>query len=676
MPQYHHNILCVTHTELTDGIMSKVNYDNLVRRGKIRVIRRGCYGTPALIHFDSMAQEIKTAVLEKYGNPRDTLKYKAFTDHVVVDFKAHTYFSTYKLADGRYLPTDVQEKYCNTAKVLNAMLYVLNDRSGLVKTLGNGKKHVWPNLATVVTELAKELGHDLPENPRRLKQRLEDYRKGGYETLVSGKYLNNNRSKVKDIQQEALLRQLFRKHNNLDDVQIQSLYNIVATNCNWSKISSQTVCNYREKWDLVTESMRRGVNNFDNTKAMHIKRKAPVLPLIYWTADGWDAELLYQRTVTGDKGYSKTTYYNRLVMVVVLDPCTKYPVGYAIGHEENAMLIREAFRNAINHTKELFGQRHKVLQLQTDNFSKKQLLPFYEAISAKYYTPARVKNAKSKVIEPYFKYINKTYCQLLPNWAGFGITAKKDNQPNDEYLNKIRHSFPDEAGCTKQLETIIAAERQKKYEQYRAAYTELPEEDKHFMNDLEYFGYLCETKDRTNRLSASGMVITMNNIEREYDCFDPDFRRYPYTDWTIKYDPSNMEQVMAISEDGSHKFLLQEKYIQPMALYDRKEEDTLKLQEVRNYNKSLKESIVEGMTEDIKHVDELLRRPELEGTLTKLILCDSNGQHKTNKSAARLNGQKQLQKQVAKEQKQLEKDWKQMQDEYLDNKIDISKYND
>ncbi|HHT9079692.1 TPA: hypothetical protein ACT5CJ_002484, partial [Flavobacterium psychrophilum] len=70
----------------------------------------------------------------------------------------------------------------------------------------------------------------------------------------------------------------------------------------------------------------------------------------------------------------------------------KYPIGYAIGSHESPELIKEAMRNAINHTAELFGQRFNPRQLQSDNYQSKTLTPVYEACT-KYYTPAKVKNA-------------------------------------------------------------------------------------------------------------------------------------------------------------------------------------------------------------------------------------------------------------------------------------------
>ena len=78
-----------------------------------------------------------------------------------------------------------------------------------------------------------------------------------------------------------------------------------------------------------------------------------------------------QKRWTARQGlYKKTTYHNRKTIVVVLDACGKYPIGYAVGDHESPALIREALRNAIRHARELFGARYKPLQLQSDNYQK------------------------------------------------------------------------------------------------------------------------------------------------------------------------------------------------------------------------------------------------------------------------------------------------------------------
>ncbi|MBL3940623.1 hypothetical protein FH720_25755, partial [Bacteroides thetaiotaomicron] len=73
------------------------------------------------------------------------------------------------------------------------------------------------------------------------------------------------------------------------------------------------------------------------------------------------------------------------------------------------------------------------------------MVPFYEALT-KYYTPAAIGNAKSKIIEPYFNYLNKTYYQLEKNWSGVNINSRRESQPNVEILNRNRHLIPDEDG--------------------------------------------------------------------------------------------------------------------------------------------------------------------------------------------------------------------------------------
>ena len=82
------------------------------------------------------------------------------------------------------------------------------------------------------------------------------------------------------------------------------------------------------------------------------------------------------------------------------------------------------------------------------------------------------------------------------------------------------------------------------------------------------------------------------------------------------------------------------------------------------------------MDQDHQLVENLFNEnPKLSDTLTKLVLVDSNGQHKDNKSAARLAGaQKMLEKQNKKEAKETEKSWQQEQEEYLNNKVDLNKY--
>lgn len=676
MPKVVNNITCVTFSELVgSGLMSSDVYNNNIRRGKIRRVVPGGNGREALVDYNSLPGDIKNSICEMFGDPRDSYAREVFEGNVATNYKAREFFAQYMLADGRFLPFDIQEKYSRNAEVLDVLIKMSNDTKASNKARNGSNPSLWTNLSKTCNELSVKLGHDLPRNERRLRLKVKEYQVKGFECLISGKFLNKNSAKVADIEQEATIRELLRKHNNFDNVQIADLYNFFGEKMGWDEITASTVGNYRKRFEMETVAFRRGTSTFDNTKSMMVKRSAPVLPLVYWSADGWDVELVYQKTNTDKNGRTTTTYHNRLTCVFVLDACGKYPVGFAVGDQESGNLIREAFRNAVKHTQELFGVMHKVGQLQTDNYGRGGLTPFYEALSGKF-TPAKIGNAKAKTVEPYFKYLNKTYCQLMPNWSGFGVLSRKESQPNAQWLNSNRHSIPTKEEVIKQIERFIQIERSRKIEAYREAYQELPQEERLILTEQEYFLNLCETTGRTNRLSHEGLVLQIDNDKRVYDSFEPKFRQNGHVDWKIMFDPTDREKVMAVNGDGSLRFILEEKYIQPMALRDRTEEDTMQLTATRDFNKALKQNALDVFVEDANVIDEMLNNnPQLNDTLQKLILTDNHGQHKDNRNAIRLGkSQRLLAKQVEKEEKEIMKTQEEERLEYLKGKVDVNSY--
>ena len=89
---------------------------------------------------------------------------------------------------------------------------------------------------------------------------------------------------------------------------------------------------------------------------------------------------------------------------------------------------------------------------------------------------------------------------------------------------------------------------------------------------------------------------------------------------------------MAVNEDESLQFTLEEKYIQPMALADRKEGDARELQRVMDFNRRKEQELMDELTPMEDRARELLEQT----TLSKLLITDSRGQHKLPKAKARL----------------------------------------
>lgn len=635
-------------------LFSYYAYEGRVKKNPAFRLREGKgNGNEVLVRWANLS-DAHDLLIAKFGNPHTA--HNPMEEHFTIDGKARMYFEGTKDADGEYFKPEKITQYTLNASVLNALSSLYLTRKASRKAKNNSTRGVWKscvddcNLFNDVLKIKYHgTQHTLPKNERRLADDLKKYIKQSYAYLLDGRSKNQNAAKVKTDVHMAMLEQLLRKHNNYDNEQIASFYNIAATQLAWKEITASTVANYRKELGLYIYSDSMGATKFRNKKSMQVKRTPPTVSMAYWTLDGWDAELLYQRTETDTKGYNKITYHNRLTVVVVMDPVAgiKYPIGYAIGTHETPELIQEAMRNAANHTKQLFNNRFKPLQIQSDRYAIKTLTPLYEAMT-KHFTPARVKNAKSKTIEPYFLHMNKLCQKYFPNWSGFGVTADKDNQPNTDYLNKIRHSFPDEQGCREQITRIIEMERSTKVNEYLQRWDMLPEADRLALPISEYLYLFGRTHDYTNRLQADGLTPTLMGQSLVFDGFDPKFRECAYMDWAIKYDPADLSQVLVLNANtdsatrkvkeiiGTHRFELTAKYTQPMALYDRQEGDAAELQKVFNYNNALEQNIIDRRERNMEILDKtFVENPQLNDTLTKMVLSDSNGQHKDNRNKER-----------------------------------------
>lgn len=639
------------------GFLAEGTYNYKVNRGYLIVVRQRGRNQSALIEFDTMEEKIKKEYIRIYGNPKEEVerdRISLLESEMKYNEAAYSFFSTeYRDELGRKLSAEKAALYTLQVRVLDACLSLAHNRKNWVGQ-GNTRVDIWARLSEQVNDLASLRGangeirfpHNLPANAKSLKRKADLYAKEGWSALIHKNRGNINAKKVTDERLEAVMHKLLSQHMNLNNVQIMEKYNEVAKLMEMPLIKSPvTVDKYRKQMESTTLGHQRGTKALRNKLEMQVKREAPETALTYWTLDGWDVELIYQKQVlkVGDNGvrHKRTTYDNRKTVVVVLDACCKYPIGYAIGDRECTALIRTALRNAVKHTKELFGNRYKPLQLQSDNYQKKIMTPFYQAMS-KYYTPAAVGNAKSKIIEPYFNEINRDYCQLLPNWSGHNITASPDNQPNFDAYNKNRKLLPTEDECIEQIHEIMRQERAKKIASFMEAWQNTPEERKIPFCDEEYLMLMGETTGRTNRLSGQGLMIEMMGERINYESFSFELREHYNEDWVVRYDPDDLSQVLisnakatkghrVLEEIGSLAYLMHRTMKVPMALVDQKPEHFEYRRKVNEFNKEFERRYVEKQEKVDNTLDSL--REELPALgrnhlLQRAMITDSRGQHK------------------------------------------------
>ena len=582
-------VLAVTKGELlASSIISAVNIEKLVSRKVLQIVVRGCRGRQAQYAVDTLPEKYKAEVYKRFDIPPMD-RVKSLLEQLIRPLpEAVSYYHSYRLADGRSLPSDKIAQYTAEAQILEAISayqqehYSKRGKAGR-RPMGKGELYGW--LADMIQALPQEeYPHKLPKS--RLQEKHEAYQRDGYESLIHKGYQNQNASKTGGDEQSALLLMLLASPNNLNNSQVARLYNETAKVRGWEKLTASAVGKIAKSKSLLIEAGRKGRTDYRLQVQTAIKRTKPTRAMSYWVHDGWTVELYYQHTTTDKKGGTKTVYDCRLVVVVILDASCSYPIGYAIGERECPQLIAQALRSAAHHTEELFGVKCHPREIQYDHYQIGALTPLYKAMSNKL-SPARAKNARAKIIEPYFSRLNKTYCQLQPNWSGYGITGKKGKGTNREVASDLRHQIPTRAEVEGQIHTIIAQERALKYEEYMSLFdgdvTDIQLERSLY---LEYWG---DTSGRFVGQSIYGLATTIYGEQLYYESFEQGFKEQRHQRWQVYYDPSDLSSVLAVSEDGRYKYLLERKHLQPMAVEDQRLEDLQHLERVRTHQREIED---------------------------------------------------------------------------------------
>ena len=590
-------VLAVTKDELlASSIISAVNIDNLVRRKTLQIVVRGCRGRQAQYAVDTLPEKYKVEVYKRFDIPPMD-RVKSLLEQLIRPLpEAVHYYHAYRLADGRCLPSDKIAQYTAEAQILEAVSaykqehYSKRGKAGR-RPMGKGELYGW--LADMIQALPQEeYPHKLPKS--RLREKHEAYQRDGYESLIHKGYQNQNASKTSADEQSALLLMLLGQKNNLSNSQVARLYNETARRLGWEELTASAVGKIAKTNHLLIDAGRKGQTEYRARVHTAIRRTKPTRAMSYWVHDGWTVELYYQQTTTDKRGTTKTVYDCRLVVVVILDASCSYPIGYAIGERECPQLIAQALRNAAHHTKELFGVMCHPREMQYDHYQLGALSPLYKAMSNKL-SPARAKNARAKLIEPYFSRLNKTYCQLLPNWSGYGVSSKSGKGTNKDALNALRHNTPTRAEVEGQIHTIIAQERALKYEEYMSLFdgdvTDIQLERSLY---LEYWG---DTSGRFVGQSIYGLATTIYGEQLYYESFEQGFKAQAHQRWQVYYDPSDLTSVLAVSEDGQYKFLLERKHLQPMAVEDQRPEDLQHLERVRTHQRKIEDWVDEKWRE-------------------------------------------------------------------------------
>lgn len=221
--EYYGNRLCISYSELVDsGIMTSANYNSLTYRKKVKVVRRGGGASDccALITIDSLPSKYKEAVEKKYPGG-DEVRIKAWVlSNYEMDQAAIAFFHD-RSKTGIDLDEKKKREYIINASVLNCCIK-LYERARDSQRLFGGKYN-WDMMAKTIEILREELGHTLPTSTLRFRKKVNEYKRGGYGCLISGKFGNQSARKV-DYKTKQLVRGLAVLPNKPYNSNVHEMY--------------------------------------------------------------------------------------------------------------------------------------------------------------------------------------------------------------------------------------------------------------------------------------------------------------------------------------------------------------------------------------------------------------------------------------------------------------------
>lgn len=203
--EYYDGRLCISQRELVEGgIMTIANYKQMARRGRFDVARRGGGNADsyALAVIDTLPTKYRDAVRAKFGSGDEVLAAGWFRENYERDMAAVAWFHD-RENTSTDLPADKIEEYVTNAGVLNCCLRLYTRARDCQKILGN--TYQWEKMAKAVESLREQYGHTLPTSMFRLRKKLADYRKYGYQVLLSGKYGNQTARRMTMKEERVIL---------------------------------------------------------------------------------------------------------------------------------------------------------------------------------------------------------------------------------------------------------------------------------------------------------------------------------------------------------------------------------------------------------------------------------------------------------------------------------------
>ena len=548
------NSVAVSYGEIVGNVVTETNYKSLKRRGQLKVIRRGCRGTEALIDYESMPGRLKKLVIERIGDPAKALKTNYLTKAIEHDTEARSFFNNYLTSNDEHLPANRITEYITNAEILNAIGGLVADKRVKRKVMGGRGAGLWDNMAATLAQLdTKMYPHSLPENPVRLRDKLNSYKKEGYYSLIHKGYGNKLAEKLSE---PGKLWALARWANMVERVtsveHLFALYNIEAEKQGWKQLeSSGTLKNYlySEGVQDLWWGYRYGELKSKEKFSMQHSTRLPSMRDSLWYSDGTKLNYFY----LGESGSIET-----ISVYEVMDSYSEVLLGYHISKSEDFEAQFKAYKMAV----QVAGHRPYQIGFDNQGGHKKLENAGFLTKLAHLSIATTPYNGKSKTIESAFGRFQQQVLKRDWFFTGQNIQSKKDeSKANMEFIMANKANLPS-------LEDIKALYQQRRQEWNDAPHpkTGTPRLEM-YMNSFNAKSPAIDLIDMVDlfwmlrpepvTLNAYGLSFTEKKIKYDYLVYrdgKPDqlwLRKNIDQKFWIKFDPDDMSIIYLYEKDAT-----------------------------------------------------------------------------------------------------------------------------
>lgn len=537
-----------------------------------------------LIPFEQMTDAAKQQITNRYGNVYQYMRVKAIKGFIKPDSEAFKYYAQYTLPDGLNLPQVHTYKYTAAAEWLNMLVKVSAEKRKFFSALGmESKREFYDACVSII----KAEGVGLPHNYARLMEKIRKYETGGYRSLISNKFGNDNSVKITDEIGSWLIAQ-YQLPVKIAVPALALKYITTAKERGWEMLTEQAIYNFLNKPENVQKWFggRNGFKAATEAFGYSLRTQMPTHRDALWYSDG--TGLNYVGQLDGKWLGMQNLYW-------IIDTYSEMILGWHVSKTENYDAQIKATQMAIR------TAMAKPYEWRYDNqggHKKAETQEFFNKVTRHHFN-TQPYNGKSKTIENLTGRFQQQIMRQDWFFSGQNRTAKKtDSKANMEFVLENLKQAP----TLEQILEIIA-QRIDEWNNAPHHLTGMPRKQMYYesvnpkhapVDYLELVELFWLTSPEPITYRNDGIVITIAKRKYEFEVIkdgmpDTEFRKnYIGERFYVKYDNDDLSHVrLYVKENDTLRFIsiAEPRITVPRALIDHKEGDMERIKSLINVRK-------------------------------------------------------------------------------------------